>query len=93
MDNIDVAEMSLANISVTDIVGVMPRDNAHAQAPLTPAVLHILLALSTGPRHGYGIMKQVKEDSDDKITRGPARFMALSPDDRRGTHSRERQKN
>jgi DNA-binding PadR family transcriptional regulator len=47
----------------------MPRDNSHA--PLTPAVLHILLALSTGPRHGYGIMKQVREDSDDKITLGP----------------------
>src|SRR5947207_4859975 len=30
-----------------------------AQAPLTPAVLHILLALSTGEGHGYGIMKQV----------------------------------
>lgn len=27
------------------------------QAPLTPAVLHILLALSSGERQGYGIMK------------------------------------
>ena len=49
----------------------MPRDNAHAQAPLTPAVLHILLALSTGPRHGYGIMKQVKADTGDKVSLGP----------------------
>jgi DNA-binding PadR family transcriptional regulator len=47
----------------------MSRDNAHA--PLTPAVLHILLALATGPRHGYGIMKQVKVDSGDKISLGP----------------------
>jgi len=40
-------------------------------APLTPAVLHILLALSTEERHGYGIMKQVEEDSHDKVKMGP----------------------
>lgn len=39
--------------------------------PLTPAVLHILLALSTEERHGYGIMKQVKEDSKEKVKMGP----------------------
>ena len=42
-----------------------------AQAPLTPAVLHILLALSTGERHGYGIMKQVRADSQGKVKMGP----------------------
>lgn len=47
----------------------MSREKTHA--PLTPAVLHILLALSTGARHGYGIMKQVKADSGDKVTMGP----------------------
>lgn len=41
------------------------------QAPLTPAVLHILLALSQGERHGYGIMKQVEADSHGKVTMGP----------------------
>lgn len=41
------------------------------QAPLTPAVLHILLALSTGERHGYGIMKQVDADSQGKVKMGP----------------------
>lgn len=41
------------------------------QAPLTPAVLHILLALSTGERHGYGIMKQVEADSQGKVKMGP----------------------
>ncbi len=41
------------------------------QAPLTPAVLHILLALSTGARHGYGIMKQVEADAGDKVRMGP----------------------
>ena len=40
-------------------------------APLTPAVFHILLALSNGERHGYGIMKQVEADSQRKVTMGP----------------------
>lgn len=39
--------------------------------PLTPAVLHILLALSTGERHGYGIMKEVERDSDGTVPMGP----------------------
>ena len=39
--------------------------------PLTPAVFHILLALSNGERHGYGIMKQVEADSQGKVTMGP----------------------
>ena len=40
-------------------------------APLTPAVLHILLALSTEERHGYAIMKQVESDSQGKVKMGP----------------------
>jgi DNA-binding PadR family transcriptional regulator len=39
--------------------------------PLTPAVFHILLALSSGERHGYGIMKQVEADSQGNVTMGP----------------------
>lgn len=39
--------------------------------PLTPAVLHILLALSTEERHGYGIMKQVESESQGKVKMGP----------------------
>jgi DNA-binding PadR family transcriptional regulator len=42
-----------------------------AHAPLTPAVLHILLALSAKERHGYGIMKQVESDSQGKVKMGP----------------------
>lgn len=42
-----------------------------ANAPLTPAVLHILLALSAKERHGYGIMKQVEADSQGKVNMGP----------------------
>lgn len=39
--------------------------------PLTPAVLHILLALAARERHGYGIMKQVEADSHGKVKMGP----------------------
>jgi DNA-binding PadR family transcriptional regulator len=40
-------------------------------APLTPAVLHILVALSHGERHGYSIMKQVESDSAGRVKMGP----------------------
>ncbi|HJR82016.1 MAG TPA: PadR family transcriptional regulator [Anaerolineales bacterium] len=43
----------------------------NSSPPLTPAVFHILLALSSGERHGYGIMKQVEADSQGKVTMGP----------------------
>ena len=39
--------------------------------PLTPAVVHILLALSREDQHGYGIMKQVESDSDNGVSMGP----------------------
>ena len=45
--------------------------NNQSNGPLTPAVLHILLALSTKERHGYGIMKQVETDSQGKVKMGP----------------------
>jgi DNA-binding PadR family transcriptional regulator len=34
-------------------------------------VLHILVALSTEERHGYGIMKQVESDSHGRVKMGP----------------------
>lgn len=42
-----------------------------ADLPLTPAVFHILLALSGGERHGYGVMKQVETDSRGRVKMGP----------------------
>jgi DNA-binding PadR family transcriptional regulator len=41
------------------------------QAPLTPAVFHILLALFGHERHGYDIMQQVKSDSRGAVKMGP----------------------
>ena len=39
-------------------------------SPLTPAVFSILLALATGEKHGYAIMKQVKQDANGKVKMG-----------------------
>jgi DNA-binding PadR family transcriptional regulator len=39
--------------------------------PLTPAVLHILLALADTERHGYGIMQEVSARTDGKVILGP----------------------
>lgn len=38
--------------------------------PLTPAVFYILLALAGGEKHGYEIMKQVKQDSASQVKMG-----------------------
>ena len=39
--------------------------------PLTPPVFHILLALSDGERHGYGIMQDVARQTGDALQLGP----------------------
>lgn len=47
----------------------MPKNDPRQQ-PLTPAVLHILLALAEGDLHGYAIMKQVNADSERRVPMG-----------------------
>ena len=42
-----------------------------ALLPLTPAVLHILLALADGEKHGYAIMREVGERSGGAVRMGP----------------------
>lgn len=39
--------------------------------PLTPAVFHILMALSDGEKHGYRIMQAVKANSRGDFQMGP----------------------
>jgi DNA-binding PadR family transcriptional regulator len=39
--------------------------------PLRPSVFHILLALSDGDLHGYGIMQEVAEHTAGQIRLGP----------------------
>jgi DNA-binding PadR family transcriptional regulator len=41
------------------------------QPPLTPAVFHILLALASGPLHGYAIMQSVEESAGPGVRMGP----------------------
>ena len=47
-----------------------PRDPA-SLLPLTPAVFHILLALSDGERHGYSIMREVEGHTGGGLRLGP----------------------
>lgn len=37
------------------------------QEPLTPALFHVLLALTDGDKHGYGIMKEVSQQTDGDV--------------------------
>ena len=39
--------------------------------PLTPAVLHILLVLADGERHGYAIAQEVEAISEGQVRMGP----------------------
>ena len=41
------------------------------QLPLPPAVLHILIALGEGERHGYAVMQEVAERTDGKVRMSP----------------------
>ena len=42
-----------------------------ALLPLSPAILHILLALAAEDRHGYGIMQEVARQSEGRYKLGP----------------------
>jgi DNA-binding PadR family transcriptional regulator len=46
-------------------------DDAAAYLPLSPATLHVLLALTGGDLHGYGIMLEVARQSGGQYKIGP----------------------
>jgi DNA-binding PadR family transcriptional regulator len=46
------------------------RENG-ALTSLTPAVLHILLALAEGERHGYAIAQEIESATEGEIHMGP----------------------
>jgi DNA-binding PadR family transcriptional regulator len=50
----------------------MPTPDPQSQLPLTPVVLHILLALADEPqgKHGYAIAREVEEVTDGQIRMG-----------------------
>jgi len=49
----------------------MKKDDLGNLLPLSPAGLHILLALAAEDRHGYGIMREIERHSDGQYKLGP----------------------
>ena len=47
------------------------KEDVNQFLPLSPAALHILLALASEDRHGYGIMREVDRQSDGRYKLGP----------------------
>jgi DNA-binding PadR family transcriptional regulator len=47
-------------------------ENVRRLIPLTPAVFYVMLALSSGPKHGYAIMQEAGTLSDGGFQMGPA---------------------
>jgi DNA-binding PadR family transcriptional regulator len=47
-----------------------------AMLPLTPLSFHILLALADDDRHGYGIIKEVRERTNGEMTPGAGTLYA-----------------
>jgi DNA-binding PadR family transcriptional regulator len=47
------------------------KDELSSLLPLSPATLHILLALASEERHGYGIIKEVARQSEGHYKLGP----------------------
>lgn len=45
--------------------------------PLKPKVLHVLLAVADGPRHGYSIMQEVAERTEGQVRLWPAGLYQL----------------
>ena len=45
--------------------------------PLKPKVLHIMLAVADGPRHGYSIMQEVAERTEGQVRLWPAGLYGL----------------
>src|SRR5437016_8455734 len=47
------------------------REDLSPLVPLSPAILHILTALASEERHGYGIMQEVARQSEGQYKLGP----------------------
>jgi DNA-binding PadR family transcriptional regulator len=49
----------------------MASRDPQSQLPLTPVVLHILLTLAEGARHGYAIAQEIEQATEGQIRMGP----------------------
>lgn len=45
--------------------------NLNDLLPLTATVFHVLVAVASGPRHGYAVAQEVEELTDGRIVMGP----------------------
>ena len=45
--------------------------------PLTPMVLHVLLALADGDKHGYAIIKEVRRRTEGEVELGASSLYAV----------------
>jgi DNA-binding PadR family transcriptional regulator len=50
---------------------------ARSLLPLTPAMLHVLLALVDGDKHGYAIIKEVARRTDGEVNLGAGTLYSL----------------
>ncbi len=56
----------------------MPKGNKSANPPFVrPVDLQVLLALSTGPRHGYGLIADIEEQSGGRIRLVPGNLYTV----------------
>lgn len=55
----------------------MPDRPRPGDEPLKPKVLHVLLALADGPRHGYSIMQDVAARTEGQVRIWPAAMYGL----------------
>ena len=53
------------------------QQDPHDLLPLTPAVLHVLLALADGDKHGYAIIKEVSRRTSEEVLLGAGTLYAL----------------
>jgi DNA-binding PadR family transcriptional regulator len=45
----------------------MADTNLHPHLPLTPAVFHVLLSLADGEKHGYAILREVAQRTENQV--------------------------
>jgi DNA-binding PadR family transcriptional regulator len=55
----------------------MRKREARDLLPLTPAMLHVMLALADGEKHGYAIIKDVARRTNGDVTIGAGTLYAL----------------
>ena len=54
------------------------RDRIEAHLPLRPVEFHILLSLSSGDRHGYGIIQDIQERGEHSVPDVGTMYRALA---------------